>query len=158
MALSNNNKNYDKIIHISPDVLSDLTWWQHHIIQARQSIISKNYDLEIFTDASLSGWGAVCNGQKTYGFWKNSESSWHLNRLELLAALFGLKSFMKKLHNCTILLRIDNTTAIAYINRMSGIQYPHLNNLARQIWQLCEAPNIFVLASYIESSENIEAD
>lgn len=60
--------------------------------------------------------------------------------------------------DCSILLRIDNTTAISYINRMGGIQYPSLNSIDRELWQWCEARNIFVFASYIRSSANIEPD
>ncbi|CAH2104176.1 unnamed protein product [Euphydryas editha] len=36
------------------------------------------------------------------------------------AAFFGLQIFAKYLRDCEILLRIDNTTAIAYINKMGG--------------------------------------
>ncbi|KAI8438149.1 hypothetical protein MSG28_010773 [Choristoneura fumiferana] len=41
---------------------------------------------------------------------------------------------------------------------MGGIQYPHLNGITREIWQFCEARNIFLFASYINTKENIEAD
>ncbi|CAD6234371.1 GSCOCG00001862001-RA-CDS, partial [Cotesia congregata] len=57
-----------------------------------------------------------------------------------------------------ILLRIDNTTAIAYINKAGGIKYPRLSELARSIWQWCESRNIWVVASYIPSKLNVEAD
>lgn len=62
----------------------------------------------------------------------------YINYLELLAAFLGIKCFCKNITNSEILLRIDNTTAISYINRMGGIQFPHLNNIAREIWQWCE--------------------
>nr|XP_015840264.1 PREDICTED: uncharacterized protein LOC107399100 [Tribolium castaneum] len=76
--------------------------------------------------------------------------------LELLAVQFRLKCFAKDQHNCEILLRIDNTTAIAHVNRMGGTKY--LNKVARSLWQWCEARNIWIFASYIESSNNKEAD
>lgn len=60
--------------------------------------------------------------------------------------------------NCDILLRIDNTTAISYVNRMGGVQYKHLNSVAQAIWLWCEERNIYIFASYIKSSLNIEAD
>ncbi|KAJ8721079.1 hypothetical protein PYW08_006544 [Mythimna loreyi] len=41
---------------------------------------------------------------------------------------------------------------------MGGIQYPHLNNLARSIWQWCEDRHIWLFASYIKSMDNKEAD
>jgi len=82
----------------------------------------------------------------------------HINHLELLAALFGLKCFASNLFNCNVLCRIDNTTAISYINRMGSIQHTGLNNIARAIWLFCEQRNIYVFASYIKSAENEIAD
>lgn len=41
---------------------------------------------------------------------------------------------------------------------MGGIQFPHLNNLTRDIWQWCERRNLFLFASYINTRQNIEAD
>lgn len=52
-------------------------------------------------------------------------------------------------------MRIDNTTAISYINRMGGIKFPLLNNLARDIWRWCELRDIWVFASYVRSSHNL---
>lgn len=76
--------------------------------------------MTIFSDASLIGWGVSCGGSKTHGHWSASEKLHHINYLELLAAFFGLKCFAKDLREYNILLRIDNTIAIAYINRMGG--------------------------------------
>lgn len=92
------------------------------------------------------------------GFWTLKDKENHINFLELLAAFLSLQCFAKDLHSCQILLRIDNTTAIAYINRMGGIQFPKLNSLARCIWQWCEIHRIWLFASYIKSKENKEAD
>lgn len=55
-------------------------------------------------------------------------------------------------------MRIDNSTAIAYINRMGGIQFPHLSKLSREIWQWCETRGLYVFASYISSVDNYIAD
>lgn len=102
--------------------------------------------------------GAFCCGNRINGGWKVDELKFHINYLELLAVFLGLKSFASTLTNCTILLRVDNRTAIIYVNRMGGIQFPHLNNLARDIWQWCEVRNIWLFASYINFKENTEAD
>lgn len=82
----------------------------------------------------------------------------HINYLELLAIFNALKCFAKKFTSCKIVLKVDNTTAISYINRMGGIQYPKLNNLARNIWQWCEKRDIWIYASYIKSEDNFMAD
>lgn len=82
----------------------------------------------------------------------------HINFLELKAALHALRCFAADQTNCTILLRLDNTTAISYINRFGSVQYPHLTALAKQIWGWCEHRNIFLFASYIASIDNSIAD
>lgn len=74
------------------------------------------------------------------------------------AAFFALKCFAKDLENCDVLLRIDNTTAVAYINRMRGIQFRNLSAIAKKIWKWCERRNLWIYASYIPSKENAIAD
>ncbi|KAI8422105.1 hypothetical protein MSG28_009993 [Choristoneura fumiferana] len=129
-----------------------------NILTGTNPIQRYNYVQEIFTDASTTGWGAASNGEKTGGQWTDIERKNHINYLELLAVYFGLKSFADDKCNCNILLRVDNTTAISYINRMGGVQYPHLNYVAKMIWKWCEERRIFIFASYIKSSLNVEAD
>ena len=70
----------------------------------------------------------------------------------------ALKCFAREVQNCEILLRIDNTTAISYINRMGGVQYVELNQRAKDIWTWCEKRRIWIFASYIPSRENTDAD
>ncbi|KYN08287.1 hypothetical protein ALC62_00717 [Cyphomyrmex costatus] len=82
----------------------------------------------------------------------------HINALELKAAFNGLRYFAADLHDCDVLLRIDNTTALAYINRYGSIQFPHLSAIVRDLWHWCEVRNIFIFASYISSLENSIAD
>lgn len=152
------NDDYDQKMNIPSNIRDDLLWWKRSILSANNPIRQNNFDLEIYTDASSIGWGAACEGEKIGGSWNIEERAHHINYLELLAAFFGLKSFANSRNQCHILLRIDNTTAIAYINRMGGVQYPHLNDIARKIWLWCEKRKIFLFASYIRSTENIDAD
>lgn len=158
IALLKNHDNYDAFMTVTDNLRDDLHWWKNNILIAVNSIRNQNYDIEIYTDASTTGWGAACDKEKTGGLWTTTESTNHINYLELLAAYFGLKSFAGQYRNCNILLRVDNTTAISYINRMGGVQYPHLNQISRKIWDWCEERRIFVFASYIPSSLNTEAD
>ena len=108
----------------------------------------------------LQNWvgGAACGEQSTHGFWGPEDSTCHINYLELKAVYIGLKSFAKDKHNCHILLRIDNSTAVAYINKQGGVKYPTLNKITPQIWLWCEKRRLTVFASYISSAENTIAD
>lgn len=151
----NYSMDYNKRMHLPNHLKNDLLWWRDNIEQSFSSFQSNDYSITIYSDASTTGWGVVCNNQTANGHWSRSQLTLHINTLELLAALYGLKIFARNLINCNILLRIDNTTAIAYINKMGGIQFTHLNKIARELWQWCEKRNIYVFASYIKSSDNI---
>lgn len=82
----------------------------------------------------------------------------HINFKELLAVKFALESVVRSQKNCFILIRIDNITAFEYVNKMGGVRFRKFNTLARQIWQWAERRNIWLVASYIPSRENKEAD
>jgi len=69
----------------------EFKWWLNIFSNPRQSnkIRSGNFVREIFTDASLSGWGASCMELRTHGLWLASERFLHINVLELKAAFNG---------------------------------------------------------------------
>jgi hypothetical protein len=153
-----NNPSYEQTVRIPTTLKKDMLWWLNNIDQGYTPLCAEEYKLEIFSDASTTGWGAYCDHNKSYGHWKDDEINLHINELEIKAAFFALKSFARNLNDCRILLRIDNVTAISFINRMGSIQFRHLNKIAREIWEWCECRKIFVFASYIKSKENFEAD
>lgn len=158
LALKANNDNFEAQMVVSANVKEDLRWWKANIWEAYSPIKVSQFDLEIFSDASLSGWGACCNTNRAHGHWTAEDRKHHINYLELTAEFFGLKCFASEKRNCDLLLRIDNTTAISYINRMGGIQYEELSKIAKDIWKWCERRNIWIFASYIKSEENSIAD
>lgn len=158
LALQHTNDDYDKKMKLNFNLQPSFTWWKEHVKNSIKPFRNNEYALEIFSDASLTGWGIACNAETSNGFWSEVERQDHINLLELRAAFIGLKCFASDLHNREILLRIDNMTAIAYINRMGGVQYEHLNDISRQIWQWCEERQIFIFASYIKSKDNVDAD
>ncbi|XP_063975160.1 uncharacterized protein LOC135161487 [Diachasmimorpha longicaudata] len=92
-------------------------------------------------------------------WWKeNILSSVHYIKDELSTIKLALVELASGFEDCKILLRIDNTTAIAYINKMGGTRFQRYNKLAREIWQWAELRKIILIASYIPSKENIIAD
>lgn len=151
------NDNYDCIMKISSSLTSEFNWWLNNIFISNNPIRSSKFSTTIFSDASSTGWGATCDGQVVFGHWNNDEKSFHINYLELLAVFNGLKTFASNLFDCEILLRVDNSTALAYINKMGGTKYEYLNDLTYEIWEWCEQRNLWLFASYIPSKDN-EAD
>lgn len=102
--------------------------------------------------------GGFHNGTSITGYWNESEKQEHINYLELLAAYNVLQSFGKNISSCEVLLRVDNTTAVSYINRMGGVKYIRLNTISRKIWDWAEKHQIWIYASYINTKDNIQAD
>ena len=78
-----------------------------------KSLLKNEVDLMIDSDVSNLGWGVTCQGQRTGGPWSPQEKSLHLHCLELLAATLATKTFAKDKTRVTILLRLDNTSAVA---------------------------------------------
>ncbi|KAL7286871.1 hypothetical protein TKK_0019005 [Trichogramma kaykai] len=157
-ALRKNNNNYDMYMDLGEELSADLSWWNKNILIRTKNIQDSLHEKEIYSDASLTGWGAVYEDKRAHGFWSPEEREQHINLLELKAALFGLKCFTATDRDCRILLRIDNTTAISYINKMGGTHFKHLDNAAYEIWRWCEDRNLIVYAAYISSKDNYEAD
>ncbi|XP_044577644.1 uncharacterized protein LOC123260555 [Cotesia glomerata] len=158
LALKFNDGNYEGNIIINENISEDLNWWKVNAAIGANPIRTQSYAMEIFSDSSLTGWSCYCDGVKAFRFWDENEQKKHINYLELLAAFFAIKCFASKLSNCEILLRLDNTTAISYVNRAGGVRFRHLSMLSNKIWKWCEERGLWLKASYISSAENTEAD
>lgn len=135
--------NEDASMEITPDIKIELAWWIEKIPFVNNPIRTSSFKVKIFSDASVTSWGTCCNNKRTHGWWNTEEKKDPINLLQLRAVFNLLKFFAKDLRSCQVLLRVDNTTAISYVNRMEGIQKPKLNNLAKLIWQWCEKRNLW---------------
>ena len=71
----------------------------------------------------------------TGGLWTQEEQTHHINYLELLAVFLALRTFARDRHSVAILLRMDNVTAIAFVNKMGGPHSTPLSNLAVKMWK-----------------------
>ncbi|KAI2665918.1 Transposon Ty3-G Gag-Pol polyprotein [Labeo rohita] len=85
------------------------------------------------TDASKTGWGAVCNGQAASGVWTGPQLHWHINCLELLAVLLALRRFRPLIQGKHVLVRSDNTATVAYINHQGGVCSFRMSKLAHHL-------------------------
>ena len=47
-------------MYLSKDLQEDFQWWETQIVESINSIKAPTYVKKIYTDASLSGWDAVC--------------------------------------------------------------------------------------------------
>ena len=93
----------------------------------------------------------------TGGPWSLQEK-WHINCLELLAATLALKTFVKSRRGMSVLLKIDNTMAVAYINNQGGTVSKELVSLTRDLWMWCLERNIHIQAQHLPGIMNDVAD
>ena len=82
----------------------------------------------------------------------------HINCLELLAATMAVQSFTKSKTKLSVLLRVDNTTTVAYINNLGGTVSKELITLTRDLWMWCLERNIHITAQYLPGKQNEVAD
>ena len=137
----------------------ELRWVIEHISQLNGFMFgNRPPGVYVECDASLAGWGAVCNTQSANGRWSFLESEHHINYLELLAAFLALHVFVGDKFNIHVRLKMDNSTAVSYINNMGGIRSPSLDKLAVCIWGWCILRNILLSAQHIHGKSNCEAD
>ena len=106
-------------------------------------------ELIITSDASKLGWGAACGVQTTKGSWSSQERSLNINILELKAAFLAIQSFLKHKTNMSIKLRLDNTTAVSYINNKGSTHSPELMALTLELWTWCLSRNTYIQAEHL---------
>ena len=152
-------KGYNSIVPLNKECQNDLQWWIDQLSTWNgRSIISPAPDLIITTDASLKGWGAVCQGVHTRGLWTQEESLLHINALELKAALFALRAFSNNRRKLHVHLRMDNRTAVAYLLKMGGTRSQVLVGIAQELWECALRKEISLMAEYLPGDMNHEAD
>ena len=157
-ALKSNCGNYEKTMIFSDKAIFDLNWWIENISSSFSNIILDKVDATLYTDASKSGWGAVLGNIKTYGHLTNIEKYEHINYLELLAVLFGLKSICKDIMVKHIRLMIDNSAAVHMINNMGTVKSKKCNILVNKIWNWAICKDIWLSAAHLPGKQNVLAD
>lgn len=157
-ALKLNRGNYDKFTILDPEAKNEVNWWLCNISSAKKTIQKASPKKFLTTDASLLGWGAVCDETSIEGQWKLEEKELHINTLELKAIDFGLKSFFNSTEDTHIRIRSDNTTAVAYLNNKGGIRSIECHKVSKTIWEWAIERNLHLSAEHLPGSANILAD
>ncbi|XP_075948231.1 uncharacterized protein LOC142950206 [Anarhichas minor] len=110
------------------------------------------------TDASLSGWGATMLGRTVNGTWDPRQAQMHVNLLELWAVFYALKHFQTFLQGRHVLVKTDNTTVVAYINRQGGTRSLQLHRVARKIIVWSSTRLLSLRATHVPGVLNRGAD
>ena len=153
------DRNFDSRILLSVEAIDELRWWLAHLDAWNgRALLHPSPDLIIETDGSRMGWEAVCQVVRTGGLWSQMEQKLHINCLELLAGSFAIQSSTKNRLCVHVRLRMDNTSAVAYLNRLGRTRSLVLSNLTLALWEWALTRNIFLSAEHIAGNLNVSAD
>lgn len=89
--------------------------------------------LNLYTNASLSVWGAELNIHTIRGTWLVDVATNHINVLRLQAVLLALTLFQSLISQHALLGATNNTIVLAYIEKQGGTHSSFLCSLALQI-------------------------
>ena len=116
----------------------------------------------LLTDASLSGWGGMLvtsEGQQSFqGTWSPEEKLLNINILETQAVLNCCKALPSSLDGQDVMVRTDNVSAKAAINKGGSAACPVTNRTVRFLLQHSKEKNRMIRAEYLPGSQNVAAD
>ena len=139
---------------------NDLNWWcaLDRKVPMQSPLQPRIPTMTIESDASNTGWGARQGKLQTGGRWSQAETAHHINYLKLLAAFLALQCFAKGTNGITVQMKLDNVTAVTYINKLGGTHSKPLCQLALTVWEWCLQRNVFLVAEHLPGKDNIVAD
>jgi hypothetical protein len=107
----------------------------------------------VITDALLEGWGAIWGDQELFGPW-DSKNEFRIDELELLTVLYAIQCWAQEWPpGSNIQLWCDNQVAVSYVPNMGG-RVGRLDEIAKEIWRELEEPDLFMIASYVNTKVN----
>ena len=157
-ALTMNKWNWDAKCSIFGQAVKDLNWWIATLPNTAAPIKRNKLDMTLWTDSSDEGWGAHFGGMYAQGRFDCTQRQYHINTKEVIAVYYGIKVFRPYFTGNHLLLRCDNTTAIADVKSMGSTVSPLRDSFARLCWQELYEKDCWMSVNYIKSSDNFHAD
>ena len=133
-------------------------WLDPIWLQSGVPLVPPTPQVQLFTDASSHGWGAHVADRSAAGVWSVTQSSLHVNMLEMEAVAHALRAFQEFLKGSPVLLCTDNTTVACYLNKQGGARSSTLSLKAEEILLFCQRLNIQLIARHVPGKLNIVAD
>ncbi len=147
------------IVNIDQDALRDIRWWQNAgIVEMGYPPQPLPHDLSVYTDSSVTGWGAHLGDLTVYEVWSPQTARLHINNLELMAVVLALEHWQVQLRSKVVFVVTDNTTVMSYINKQGGTVSESLSVLATQLLLWCFESRITIRAKHIAGKLNVLAD
>lgn len=101
-------------------------WMQRPFLTQGKHLKPPQPSVKVMTDASLLGWGAVCQGRMLSWDWSHLPLLPHINQLDFRAVMLACRQLQPMLTGKTILTQTDNIIVASYINKQGGTHsQPH---------------------------------
>ena len=147
------------LVPMSHIVQEELGWWMiRSNLTVGVKFPSPPHQIVLTTDASKLGWGGHLDLLTVSGLWSVQESQAHINLQELWAVFLSLKAFSREVSHKKVLVKSDNSTVVAYINKQGGTKSQTLCLHTRQMLLWCIDHEIQLSAVHIPGLTNTLAD
>ncbi len=136
-----------------------LTWWMciAHL-QTGIPFPPPTPSLILTTDASKVGWGAHLLERHLSGLWSPHQAQYHINILELWAVHLALRQLGPRVKGRFILVRTDNMSVVAYLNKEGGTRSPSLCQQVIRLLTWCQERGIRLRGEHVPGVDNLVAD
>uniref|UniRef100_A0AAV2KY84 Reverse transcriptase RNase H-like domain-containing protein n=1 Tax=Knipowitschia caucasica TaxID=637954 RepID=A0AAV2KY84_KNICA len=146
-----------RLIWVPQEAASDIRFWlTPGLLRDGVTLACAMSHVEVFTDASLEGWGGVLGQSSIGGCW--SDSARHINLLEMEAVHRVLLHFAPQLQGRHVMVRSDNTTVVSYLNRQGGTRSPALHRMATVTLLWAALHLLSLRARHVPGVRNVGAD
>jgi hypothetical protein len=160
-ALRSNDGDYEALVALTPKMKGEINWWIENLSKTSNCIQRPFPGLVLETDSTKFAWGCRLGSRKAGGFYLPQEvgrCQGNINALELLAIKLALLAFEEEVKNQNVLIKCDNTTAVAYIGHMGGSRSRLCNAIAHEIWVWAVSRRIWLSIEHIPGVMNYHAD
>ena len=147
------------LVPVDQELIEHLNWWTNREnLEKGVRFRPESQSLTLTSDSSKEGWGAHILDQEVSGKWTMSEALKHINFLELKAVYLALQALKDLVSGQAVRARVDNTTAMFYINKMGGTHSQSLCSLTWDLMHWCKENCVRLKATYLAGVYNLIAD
>lgn len=150
-SLKKSAGNFNKQITFLPPGIS---WWKNNLCGSIGPIVWGNQNVVISTDASTKGWGASMKDSHTEGEFSAREQENHIDIWELMAASFGLQAHRTHTTNTNMLPKMDNTSAVACINKIYLTKSIPMDKVTHSILEWAISKNNWIVDTHLPGQIN----
>jgi len=145
-------------VTVTAEARQAIQWWsQAHNALAGAPINPPTTSVEVFTDASTSGWGGHSGSLTFHGQWSSEERQLHINVLEMRAVQLTLTN-LNPPRGSHILVSTDNTTVMTHVNKQGGLKSWTLFQETLNLFGLAMARDWTLSAKHVPGALNVLAD